>query len=80
MGSFGENVSIVLSWNFNIPVGNEVVENVIGRHGVPGWNENLKNVTVVTVSWLMRVNLGVYVLITKNFHSFKEYKISKSYW
>ena len=38
VGSFGRNVSVVHG-DMNARVGNEVVEEIVGRHGVPGSNE-----------------------------------------
>ena len=38
--SFGANVNVVLLGDLNARVGNELVEGVVGRHGVPGRNEN----------------------------------------
>ena len=38
--SFGENASIVLVTGLHAHVDKEVVENVVGRHGVPGRYSN----------------------------------------
>ena len=38
VGSFGRNESVVVLWNLNARVGNEVIEGIVGRHGVPGRN------------------------------------------
>ena len=38
--SFGQRVNIVLLGDLNARVGNEVVDGVVGRHGVPGRNES----------------------------------------
>ena len=40
--SFGANVNIVLLGDLNALVGDEVVKDMVGRHGVPGRNENGK--------------------------------------
>ena len=42
-------MSIVLSGDFNACVGDEVVEDVVGRHGVLGRNENGKRMIVLYV-------------------------------
>ena len=38
-GSFGRNESVVMLGDLNARVGNEVIEGIVGRHGVPGRNE-----------------------------------------
>ena len=38
--SFGMNESVVVLGNLNARVGNEVIEGIVGRHGVPGRNES----------------------------------------
>ena len=40
VGSFGRNESVVVLGDFNARVGNEVIEGIVGRHGVPGRNES----------------------------------------
>ena len=40
VGSFGRNVSVVVFGDLNTRVGNEVIEGVVGRHGVTGRNES----------------------------------------
>ena len=40
VGSFGRNVSVVVLGYLNARVGNEVIEGIIGRHGVPGRNKS----------------------------------------
>ena len=40
VGSFGRNKSVVVLGNLNATVGNEVIEGIVGRHGVPGRNES----------------------------------------
>ena len=39
-GSFGRNESVVVLMDSNARVGNEVIEGIVGRHGVPGRNES----------------------------------------
>ena len=39
VGNFGRNESLVVLGDFNARVGNEVIEEIVGRHGVPGRNE-----------------------------------------
>ena len=39
-GSFGINKSAVVLIDLNAREGNEVIEGVVGQHGVPGRNEN----------------------------------------
>ena len=38
--SFGRNESVVVLGDLNVRVGNEVIEGIVGRHGVPGTNES----------------------------------------
>ena len=38
--SFGRNESVVVLGDLNARVGNEVIEVIVGRHGVPGRNES----------------------------------------
>ena len=38
VGSFGRNVSVVHG-DMNARMGNEVIEEIVGGHGVPGGNE-----------------------------------------
>ena len=40
VGSFGRNESVVVLGDLNTRVGNEVIEGIVGRHGVPGGNES----------------------------------------
>ena len=40
VGSFGKNESAVVLGDLNARVGNEVIEGIVGRHGVPGRNES----------------------------------------
>ena len=40
VGSFGRNESVVVLGDFNARVGNEVIEGIVGRHGVAGRNES----------------------------------------
>ena len=40
VGSFGRNESVVVLGDLNATVGNEVIEGIVGRHGVPGRNES----------------------------------------
>ena len=40
VGSFGRNESVVVIGDLNARVGNEVIEGIVGRHGVPGRNES----------------------------------------
>ena len=40
VGSFGRNESVVVLGNLNARVGNEVIEGIVGRHGVQGSNES----------------------------------------
>ena len=40
MENFGTNMIIVLLGDFGAHIDNEVVENMIGSHGVPARNEN----------------------------------------
>ena len=42
--SFGANESIVLLGDLNARVGDEVIEDVVGRHEVSGRNENGENI------------------------------------
>ena len=37
-GSFGRNKSVVVLGDLNVRVGNEVIEGIVGRYGVPGRN------------------------------------------
>ena len=39
VGSYGTNESVVVVGDLNARVGNEVVEIIVGQHGVPGRNE-----------------------------------------
>ena len=39
VGSFGRNESVVVLGDLYARVGNEVIEGIVGRHGVPGRNE-----------------------------------------
>ena len=38
--SFGRNESLVVLVDLNARVGNEVIDGIVGRHGVPGRNES----------------------------------------
>ena len=38
VGSFGRNKSVVVLGYLNARLGNEVIEGIVGRHGVPGRN------------------------------------------
>ena len=40
VGSFGRNESVVVLGDLNTRVGNEVIEGIVRRHGVPGRNES----------------------------------------
>ena len=40
VGSFGRNESEVVLGDLNARVGNEVIEAILGHHGVPGRNES----------------------------------------
>ena len=40
VGSFGRNESVVVLVDLDARVGNEVIEGIVGRHGVPGRNES----------------------------------------
>ena len=40
VGSFGRNESVGVLGDLNARVGNEVIEGIVGRHGVPGRNES----------------------------------------
>ena len=40
VGCFGRNKSVVVLGDLNTRVGNEVIEGIVGRHGVPGRNES----------------------------------------
>ena len=40
VGGFGRNESVVVFEDLNARVGNEVIEGIVGRHGVPGRNES----------------------------------------
>ena len=40
VGSFGRNESVVVLGDLNPRVRNEVIEGIVGRHGVPGRNES----------------------------------------
>ena len=40
VGSFGRNEWVVVLGDLNARVGNEVIEGIVGRHGVPGRNES----------------------------------------
>ena len=37
--NFGRNESVIVLGDLNARVGNEVIEGIVGRHGVPGRNE-----------------------------------------
>ena len=39
VGSFGRKESVVVLGDLNARVGNEVIERIVGRHGVPGRNQ-----------------------------------------
>ena len=39
-GSVGRNVSVVVLGDLNDRVGNQVIEGIVGRHGVPRRNES----------------------------------------
>ena len=36
VGSFGRDESVIVLGDLNARVGNEVIEGILGRHGVPG--------------------------------------------
>ena len=38
VGSLGRNESVVVLGDLDARVGNEVIEGIVGRHGVPGRN------------------------------------------
>ena len=40
VGSFGRNESVVVLGGLNARVGNEVIEGIVGRHGVAGRNDS----------------------------------------
>ena len=40
VGSIGRNESVVVLGDLNARMGNEVIEGIVGRHGVPGRNES----------------------------------------
>ena len=40
VGRFGRNQSVVVLGDLNARVGNEVIEGIVGQHGVPGRNES----------------------------------------
>ena len=40
VGCFGRNELVVVLGDLNARVGNEVIEGIVGRHGVPGGNES----------------------------------------
>ena len=40
VGSFGRNESVVVLRDLNARMGNEVIEGIVGQHGVPGRNES----------------------------------------
>ena len=40
VGSFGRNESMVVLGDLNARVGNEVIEGIVGQHGVTGRNES----------------------------------------
>ena len=40
VGSFGRTESVVVLADLNARVGNEMIEGIVGRHGVPGRNES----------------------------------------
>ena len=42
VGSFGRNESVVVLGDLNARVGNEVIDGIVGRHGVPGRNESVE--------------------------------------
>ena len=42
VGCFGRNKSVVVLGDLNARVGNEVIEGIVGQHGVPGRNESGK--------------------------------------
>ena len=40
--SFGRNESVVVLGDLNVRVGNEVIDRIVGQHGMPGTNESGK--------------------------------------
>ena len=62
VGSFGRNESVVVLGDLNAIVGNEGIEGIVGRHGVPGRNESgerllemcAEHELVVGNSWLKK--------------------------
>ena len=65
---FGRNESVVLLWDLNARVGNEVIEGIVGWHGVPGRNESgeqllemcAKQELVVGNSWFKKNDVYKY--------------------
>ena len=61
-GSFGRNESVVVLGDLNARVGNEVIEGIVGRHGLPGRNESCNRLLemcaeqqlVVSNSWFKK--------------------------
>ena len=45
VGSFGRNESLVELGDLNARVGNEVIEGIVGHHGIPGRNESQQTIT-----------------------------------
>ena len=43
VGSFGRNESVVVLGDLNARLENEVMERIVGQHGVPGRNESVVN-------------------------------------
>ena len=68
VGSFGRNESVVVLGDLNAKVGNEVIEGIVGRHGVPGRNESgewllemcAKQELVVGNSWFKKNDVYKY--------------------
>ena len=66
--SFGRTESVVVLGDLNARVGNEVIEGIVGRHGVPGRNESgerllemsAEQVLVVGNSWFKKNDVYKY--------------------
>ena len=69
--SFGRKESVVVLGDLNARVGNEVIEGIVGRHGVPGRNESGKRLPemcakqelVVRNSWFKKNYVYKYTLL-----------------
>ena len=66
--SFGKNQSVVVFWDLNATVGNEVIVIIIGQHEVPGRNKSGERLLeicaelelVVGNSWFKKKDLHKY--------------------